>query len=205
MRQAIFAVVVLAELTLPESVPAAVELDSDFWDTYDAFEQYSPETFQELIALREGDLLATGRDITHLELRVIGRDSIYDKLISARAVIDRSIGRRLQVKVLPYSLSPNASREPTLTRRLLTLEQTEALLALLDETGFWEAPYSLDASLPGERQADPTARCPEGGHWIVEAVRPGTYQLVARSTCDGLDPAIGEIRDFLLGIAGISP
>jgi len=205
MRRALLAVVVLAELALSESVPAAVELDAEFWDTYHAFEQYSPETLRELVALGEGDLLETGRDITHLELRVVGRDSIYDKLISVRAVIDRSIGRRLQAKVIRYSISPTASREPALTRRQLSGEQTEALLALLDDTGFWEAPYSLDTGSRGIAGDDSGARCAESGHWIVEAVRPGAYQLIARSTCAGLDPTLETIRDFLLDIAGIAP
>ena len=188
----------------------AVELDAEFWENYDPYEQYTTETLRELIALQEGDLLETGRDITGVEIRVVGRSAPAAPLVSARAVVDSSIGRRLQVKRIPYSLSPNTDGRPELTRRLLTGEQAEGLLALLDETGFWDAPYSLtgagDAS-GADGQPNPgsgaQAICHESGHWIVEGVRPGMYQLSKATSCDGDDTMIIEIRDYLLGIAGM--
>jgi hypothetical protein len=177
-------------------IGAAVAIGPDFWESYEPYRQYSPETIRDLAALAEGDLLETARDIDGLELRVVGRQSGASDLISARLVIDSVARRRLQVKTVPFALSPNGSPPPTVRRRLVTSAEADALTALLDRSSFWDAPYSLP--IPESRD------CADGGQWMLEAVRPGTYQLLVRTECGGLDPATAEIRDFLLDLVGIA-
>lgn len=183
---------------LSNAARATVVIDSDFWDSYEPNRQYSRETMRELAALGEGDLLETAREIDGLELRVVGRDSQASNLISARLVIDSVARQRLQVKILPFELSPNTNPEPTMRRRQVTAAQADALLTLLERQQFWDAPYSVSAPDAG------SLNCANSGHWIIEAVKPGAYQLISRTTCGGLDPAAAAVRDFLLDLAGVS-
>lgn len=180
---------------------AAVTIDSNFWAAYEPYQQYSATTIRDLIALREGDLLETAQDIDGLELRVVGRSAPTASLISARVVIDSIARQRLQVKVLGYSSSPNNRQEPALTRRLLNAGQANRLTELLEVAGFWDAPYLLNSS---RRDEAFIASCTDGNGWIIEAFRPGTYQLISRTNCLGPDETVSEILDFLLGIAGIA-
>lgn len=175
---------------------AAVTIDPDFWESYQPYRQYSTEAIRDLAALGEGDLLETARAIDGLELRVVGRRSRASVLISARLVIDSVARRRLQVKTVPFALSPNSNPSPTVRRRLVTSAESDALVALLEQSNFWDAPYSLPNSEPGD--------CADGGQWMLEAVRPGAYQLIVRTGCGGLDPAAADIRDFLLDLAGVT-
>jgi hypothetical protein len=177
---------------------AAVVIDSDFWDSYEPYLQYSRETLRELAALGEGDLLETAREIDGLELRVVGRNSRASNLISARLVIDSVVRQRLQVKIVSFDLSPNTNPEPTMRRRQVTAAQADALMTLLEQQHFWDAPYSVSAPDAG------SLNCSDTGHWIIEAVKPGAYQLISRMACGGLDPAAAAIRDFLLDLAGVS-
>jgi len=174
---------------------AAVTLDPQFWDSYRPYQQYSDELIRELFLLEEGDLLETGRDIDGLELRIVGRSAPNAALISVRAVIDSVAMRRLQVKILPLTLSPNAA--PDSRRRLFTAEQAQLLTQLLERLGFWSAPYRPAGETAG-------AACSDAGHWLAEAIRPGSYQLLARSDCGELDPIVADIRDYLLGLADIA-
>lgn len=183
---------------LSSAAGAAIAIDPGFWESYEPYQQYSRETLRDLAVLREGDLLETARDIDGLELRVVGRSSRSLNLVSARLVIDSMIGRRLQVKVVPFELSPNRSTEPTMHRRPVSAAQADALIAMLERRHFWEASYSTPAPDAGSLD------CSGASQWIIEAVRPGTYQLIARTACGGLDPAAAEIRDFLLDLADIS-
>lgn len=179
---------------------AAITLDPGFWDSYQPFGQYSRETIRDLTKLNEGDLLETARDIDGLELRLVGRMSAVDPLVSARLVIDSSAKMRLQIKLIPFELPPTGRPRPESLRRPLTAGQAAALEMLLDKWDFWDAPYSLDGRpAPGSAEVG----CENAGYWIIEAVRPGAYEIVARSTCGGLDPAVAEIRDFLLGLARV--
>jgi hypothetical protein len=191
----------LGSWVLSGTVSAAVTLDPAFWDDYRPYQQYSPETIRDLIALSEGDLLETAREIDGLELRVVGRTSPISRLISARVVIDSVARQRLQVKVIPFDPSPNGRQRPALTRRLLSDEEAQELTALLIELKFWNAPYRLDGRDEIDRAA---ADCNEANGWIVEAVRPGAYQLISRTNCDSPDSAASRIRDYLLGLAGVS-
>ena len=175
---------------------AAVSLDRDFWETYRPYQQYSAETVRELVALDEGDLLETGRDIDGLELRIVGRSAPNAPLVSVRTVIDSIAMRRLQVKVLPFSLSPSATGRPDARRRQLTADQAGMLIALLERSGFWDAPY---------RPQKTAGVCRDAGHWIVEAVRPGIYQLIARDDCGDLPDIVNDIRDYLLALADVPP
>lgn len=186
---------------------AALDLDADFWQDYVPYQQYTDSTLRDLYALQEGDLLETAREIDGLELRVIGRASAGSDLISARVVIDSVVRQRLQVKIVPFSLSPNSGPRPRLQRRQLSGAQADSLLALLEQLSFWQAPY---ASANRNSEAADTAasgtdpRCDDAGHWIIEAVRPGSYQFIARSSCMTLDPLVTEIRDYLFGLAAIA-
>lgn len=177
---------------------AQVQLEPGFWDDYVPYRQYSQQTLDDLSILQETDLLETGRDVDSLEFRIVGRNSSSSELISARVVIDSVQRLRMQVKLAPPTLSPNDDAESPMQRTLLSTDQAETLLRMLEEWGFWSAPYALEA---------PTRvvglDCSNAGDWLVEAVRPGTYQLVTRSTCGGLDPAVVEIRDFLLGLVDL--
>jgi hypothetical protein len=181
---------------LASAARAAVTIDPDFWESYQPYRQYPPETIRDLAALGEGDLLETARDIDGLELRVVGRRTRASALISARVVVDSVARRRLQVKTVPFVLSPNSNAAPTVRRRQVTSAEADALMALLDRSGFWDAPYTV----PNSELLD----CADGGQWMLEAIRPGTYQLIVRIECGGLDPVATGIRDFLLDLAGIS-
>lgn len=176
---------------------AAVTLDPNFWDAYEPFGQYSFATIRDLTALNEGDLLQTARDIDGLELRLVGRRSPFDPLVSARIVVDSTAMMRLQLKFIPFELPPTGRPRPRSVRRLVTAEQAARLESLLEKWDFWDAPYSLE----GTAVADQVG-CENAGHWIVEAVRPGRYEIMSRSSCGGLDPAVAEIRDFLIDLAG---
>jgi hypothetical protein len=79
----------------------------------------------------------------------------------------------------------------------LSSGQAARLVELLDELSFWDAPYRP----PG---ADAGAACKDAGHWIVEAIRPGSYQLIARDDCGTVSPLVAGIRDYLLSLAGMS-
>jgi hypothetical protein len=194
---------------------AAIELDATFWDNYVPYQQYTAVNLRDLVALREGDLLETGSEIDGLEIRVVGRSSSTADLVSARAVIDSIVRNRLQLKVLPFSLSPNDPPRLESQRRQLSAAQADELQELLEQLHFWEAPYSADTPDDAAENGDAPAavhsagvltpgRCADPGHWIVEAVRPGEYELIARSGCAELDPIVAQIRDFLLGLAGVS-
>jgi hypothetical protein len=194
---------------------AALELDAAFWDSYVPYQQYTATNLGDLVALREGDLLETGSEIDGLEIRVVGRASPTADLVSARAVIDSIVRNRLQIKVLPFALSPNERPRLESQRRQLSAAQADELQELLERLHFWDAPYSLTAPVAASADGDAPAgvqraavltpgRCTDPGHWIVEAVRPGEYELIARSDCAALDPVVAEIRDFLLGLAGIT-
>jgi hypothetical protein len=189
--------VIVASL-LAVQAAADVQLEPGFWDDYVPYRQYSEQTLSDLRVLQETDLLETGRDIDGLEFRVMGRNSSTSSLISARVVIDSVLRLRMQVKVAPSTLSPNDDAEPPMQRTLLSTDQAETLLRLLEDWGFWDAPYALDRPAAA-RGLD----CSNAGEWLVEAIRPGTYQLVSRSTCGGLEPAVAEIRDFLLGLVDV--
>jgi len=192
MRRAL----ILACLPLNPAL-AAVSLDRDFWETYRPYQQYSHETIDELIALDEGDLLETARDIDGLELRIVGRTAANAALVSVRVVIDSVARQRLQFKQVPYALSPNAGERPTMRRRQLDSGQTDSLLRLLEQSQFWDAPYRPRGIGDGA-----AGTCSNAGHWIVEAVRPGGYQLITREDCGNLDPLVRQLRDLLLEFAG---
>lgn len=180
---------------------AGVAIDDRFWESYRPYQQYSREALRDLIALGEGDLLETAREIDGLELRLIGRESAGSPLLSARVVIDSVARERLQVKVIPFSLSPGQNRNLISRRRALTPDQADRLVSLLEEVEFWDAPYRIDdADVSSSTSRD----CATGAAWLIEAYRPGTYQLVARSECSGLDASISEIRRFLLELAGVT-
>lgn len=183
-------------LTIPVAAPADISIGPAFWDSYEPYRQYSARTLEDLARLREGDLLETARDIDGLELRVIGRDSPVSALISARVVIDSVARERLQIKIVPSELSSGETKAPTARRHPLSPDETEALAALLERVQFWNAPYQSGNLAAG--------RCPNGGHWIVEAYRPGSYQIIARSDCPRLDSAVAEIRDFLLSLGSVT-
>lgn len=192
--QRLFILVCLLSL----SAGAAVTIDPEFWKSYRPYQQYSREMIRDLAALGEGDLLETARAIDGLELRVVGRHTSASKLVSARIVIDSVARRRLQVKIVPFELSPSGIEAPAVRRRQVTPAQAEALMALLDDSGFWDAPYDLEAPDTGP------LGCSDAGQWVIEGVRPGTYQLIVRSECGGLETAAAEIRGFLLDLAGVS-
>jgi hypothetical protein len=181
---------------------AAVTLDPEFWDSYQPFWQYSHTTIRDLTALNEGDLLQTARKIDGLELRLIGRRSPYDPLISARIVVDSTAMRRLQVKYIPFEFPPTGRPWPQSVRRPITADEAETLERLLEKWDFWDAPYSLEGRTAADEDA---AGCENAGHWIIEAVKPGSYEIMSRSSCGGLDPAAAEIRDFLIDLAGAPP
>jgi hypothetical protein len=183
------------------SAQAAVTLDPSFWDDYQPYQQYSDAVISDLIALREGDLLETASSIDGLELRIVGRDAPGAMLISVRVVIDSVARQRLQAKTIPFDLAQSGRAKPTLQRRPLRDDEAQALTEMLETTHFWDAPYSLETV---ERDAVLQNACEEGNGWIVEAVRPGAYQLISRANCEGLDPSVAAIRDLLLAIAGIS-
>lgn len=180
---------------------AAITIGPEFWDAYQPNQQYSSAMMRDLIALREGDLLETAREIDGLELRVVGRSSPSSSLISARVVIDSIARERLQLKVLEYDPSPNSRSDPALSRRLLRMDQADALIELLEGIDFWNAPYLIEQTRPTN---DIGSDCVEGNGWVVEAFRPGTYQLISRPNCRGPDQVVVEILEFLLGISGVN-
>lgn len=197
---ALLPILALSLAAFAAPVRAAVSLDPAFWETYVPYQQYSAATRRDLFALREGDLLETGAEIDGVELRIVGRRASYADLISARVVVDSVARERLQLKILPSELTAAQDPRPEGTRRQLSRGQAEALVALLEEVGFWDAPYRLGDD---EESAAFAGACDEAGRWIIEAVRPGMYQLIARSECGGLDPAAAAIRDFLLDLADV--
>ena len=174
-------------------VRAEIPLDNAFWENYQPYRQYSETMLRDLSALEESDLLATGRNIDRLELRIVGRKSPLSNLISVRAVIDDQTGQRLQVKIVP-DIVRNDTGKTEVHRRPLSAEQAQRLTAMLEQWQFWEAPY----------QPADDADCEGSGHWIIEGIRPGGYQLIERSECAELEPGAAETRDYLLGIAGIT-
>lgn len=188
-------ILLILAMIIPGATNAAVSLGPAFWNTYEPYRQYSSRMIRELAILREGDLLETAREIDGLELRVVGRASPASALISARVVIDSVARERLQIKVVPFGLSSGGG-DPTSRRRQLRPAEAQALTALLDRLHYWDAPYRLE-------DAD-SNQCPDAGHWVVEAYRPGSYQIIARSTCPKLDPLVAEVRDLLLDLAGVT-
>jgi hypothetical protein len=196
-EQTTMRIVLILILTIAGAARAAVSIGPAFWDSYEPYRQYSARTLRNLATLRESDLLETARDIDGLELRVVGREGPASALISARVVIDSVVRERLQIKIVPFELSSGNTSEPTTRRHQLSPDETEALVDLLERTRFWEAPYRYEN--PGSGQCSSN-----DGHWVVEAYRPGSYQIVARSTCPQLDSVVAAVRDFLLGIAGIT-
>jgi len=195
-EQTTMRILLILILTIPSAARAAVSIGPAFWDSYEPYRQYSARTLRRLSILREGDLLETAREIDGLELRVVGREDPASALISARVVIDSVVRERLQIKIVPFELSSGNPGTPTARRHQLRPEEAEALPELLERLHFWDAPYR-----PGNPASD---QCPNGGHWVVEAYRPGSYQIIARSTCPRLDSLVAEIRNFLLRLGGVT-
>jgi hypothetical protein len=187
-------------LLLTGTASATIAIDPGFWENYEPFGQYTEATIRDLIALDEGDLLDSARGSTGLTIRMVGRDAENESLVSARLSLGSAARKRVQIKVVPFMLPRVETSPPRTYRRQVTDEQAAALLALLDQWDFWAAPYSMD---PG---ADSAGSCSDSRNgWIIEGFEPQRYQILFRSNCGGLEPAAAALRDFLLGLADVSP
>ena len=188
-------------LFCPGPIWATERLDQEFWEYYEPFDQYSEETIRDLRGLEERDLLRFHRRLDGIVFRVVGRNSAFSKLVSARISVDAKTRSTVTVKVLPSGRSRSIA-SLSVRSRVVSAESAAALLALLERHDFWSAPAD---EVRSARADGLEVICFDAGGWLIEGVTPDRYQQIFRSNCERLDPAAAEIRDFLLALVGVTP
>ena len=132
---------------------------------------------------------------------MLGRNSAFSKLVSARISVSDKRRASLIVKVLPYNYPRRDGPLRTYSSAVRPERVTE-FLALIERQKFWSAPG--EQARPARSDGLVTV-CVDAGGWMIEGVTPDLYQQIFRSNCEQLESVAQEIRDFLLELVNVTP